>query len=196
MAELTFNGVNSYATISPVLSSLRSATVSFSINPTDIGEILNKDGNNQPRVSIIAGPIFRVRDSGGTNHDSAIGGIAFGVMQDVVITYDSVGGTIVATVDTVEVINEAISSGAFDGMNFVMSRGGASGFVPGILKNLDILDGNGEHYFWAIDSGSTVSEESTIDANTMTFVNVLAGDWSGGPVLPLLSNPTLPVYNP
>ena len=112
---------------------------------------------------------------GGANTSFPDGTITLGVEADIVWESDGIDVTI--TVDDVEIIrNPLVGTIGISCVSHVDTLATNIGF-DGIVKDLSIVT---EHvdYFWALDSGSVVSEDSTNDPATMVFFNVVAGDWS------------------
>jgi hypothetical protein len=101
-----------------------------------------------------------------------------GVEYAVVINYD--GSQLLVTANGQPIIDVVDATMVFSKIDFIGGRiDDTNAPFAGIIKDIRLQDlVKGDDVLWALDSGSTVSEESINDPDTLIFHNVVAGDWS------------------
>ena len=180
--ELTWNGVSSYGSIDPI-GMIGLFTINFdfevksftSANNMLIG--ISTDANGYINVSNSG--ILTWASPGGSGSGSAPAGtILLDTPYHLEVVKDAVDLRVWLNGDLVIIVDSSIANLAnFD--RVAARDSGPRDFIHTIMKNLHIdYISAGEEYFWALDSGSIVSEESTLDSNTLVFNNVDIGDWS------------------
>ena len=177
---LAFNGVDSYAlfTLIPLTGAYN---ISFSVKliTGDLVTTLNllsRSGSSNGKIGLIGGDFMNIRSTDGTGNAnfSDPPQIAIDTWYELTASWDN--STLICTFGGTETLND---SGANWGLDDLASLAFDTDFAHIMIKDVSIEDvAAGKTYFWAINSGSIVSEESTGDPNTLTFFNVLPGDWS------------------
>jgi len=159
VSELTFGGVDEDATITPV-ELIPGDTITFKFKATGnttystLIDVLDFRFYSSSRVRWGAQASSVTLDGVAITSGSTQSKVEDGLEHTIVITMGATSTTIARI-------------GSTDG----------SEFYEGVIKDLT-FDANGTITTYNIDSGSTTTESASVGTGTMTFNNVLSGDWS------------------
>jgi len=176
---VTFNGVDSYASISPDMIVRDGVTgigdwVQFEVKTTTGGIVVGESGSADARVEVNAtGVIVRTWISPTTfNYPKT--GLLDGNWHTIKIERDA-ADSFFAVIDGETIAQSGTTSiTANIRVNRVARRGTI--YTNASVRNLTVSGSVLTTY--AIDSGSTTTEAASVGTGTMTFVNVISGDWT------------------
>lgn len=172
---LNWNGVDAVATFDswnvPIGGDF---TIRFKFTMASIDTLANLFSDNAFNQRIV------IRETGGIQF--YIGGNII-VAHDIVLQAGVEYNVEIIRINVNEIaltVNDVIEDTGISDLGFSythMIKVDSAAFVyHGVLKDIELISPT-QNFFWALDSGSIVSEDSTVDTNNIVFQNVLAGDW-------------------
>jgi len=187
---LTWDGIDGSATIDPItLPSTQSWSIAFTCRMDNFSEqntVVGRAVDNTARFGSAngSGKLFFVADDGQYTEGTVI--IFTTDERDIELRYihDWVPDPRFEIIVNgfLQYAVERAAGISFTGMDVVAVFTSTLNYTPMVLKDLHFTRDDGFDVFFAIDSNSTVSEESKTQSNTMVFNNIVAGDWSLEPL--------------
>jgi len=174
---VTFNGTDSYATMSPDMLIRDGATgvgdyVEFDFKTTTGGTMVGESASTVARISITSTNVI-LQMWTNPQFNFPITGLLDGNWHKVRIE-KTTSTTFIAIVDGVTINQSGTTS---SDVNFRVNQLAklGTGYFAGSIRNLTVSAAALTTY--AMDSGSTTTEAASVGTGTMTFVNVISGDW-------------------
>ena len=169
---LTFNGVDSYATIPTSFAVGRGDSLGFILNTTDNYKYISGGGTG---VFIqLNGLNINIRWGGTVISFNSLPKFDDGVDHTLLFSCDA-SGVMNLNLDGTDYSSADVAGTGSSAHYEFGSRQATSSYMAGIIREIE-FNIAGTVTKWNVDSGSTTTEEASIGTGTMTFNNVAAVD--------------------